>query len=123
MILDLRNRLLLYSVLFLELLLHLISVVDVLTFRLLLGASDSILSYRDLLSHLNVSASQSLKFFLHTTFIELVVAECTDMVSYYLLVHRLLRLNLFQQRVDLFLLFEIIISVLLFKCDLLVTQT
>jgi hypothetical protein len=45
------------------------------------------------------------------------------MVSNYLLVHRLLRLNLFQQRVDVFLLFEIILSVLLFKCDLLVTQT
>lgn len=54
---------------------HLISVVDVLTFRLLLGASDSILGKCDLLSHSNVSASQSLEFFLHTTFIELVVAE------------------------------------------------
>lgn len=123
MILDLRNRLLLYSVLFLELLLHLISVVDVLAFRLLLGASDSILGKCDLLSHLNVSTGQSLEFFLHTTFIELVVAECTDMVSNYLLVHRFLRLNLFQQRVDVFLLFEIILSVLLFKCDLLITHT
>jgi hypothetical protein len=87
LILDLRNCLLLHSVLFLELLLHLVSVINVLIFRFFFGAGDTVLGDCDLLSHLNVAARQSLEFFLHATFIKLVVAERTDMVSNYLLIH------------------------------------
>jgi hypothetical protein len=96
LILYLWNCLLLYSVLFLELLLHLVGIVNILALRFFFCTCDTVLCGCNLLPHLNIAASQSFEFFLHATFIEFMIAQCTDMISDYLLVHGFLCLNLFQ---------------------------
>jgi len=78
--------LLLYTILLLKLLLHLVSVLNVLVFGLIFSAGYSVLCDCNLLPHLKIVTGQRFKLFLHATFVKLVIAECRNVISDNLLI-------------------------------------